>query len=1141
MAQGGSGLNVRQGPNLDPSTEGTSSARGAPGLVESASTDNLSAYPASSGASPDPTADRSPAAEAATGTPGQDGPSVAGSSGAGAGGPGPSRLGAGYKNSGGWGTMKSASVLASLATSSNKLSQLADNIQKDLRSKARGIGLLAAETRAWLHVNKYGMALARPVDGSTPLSNDGTDGEAKASWRSIISHYRQALWLLMTESDSSKWAYAVSMLVMGAILLSTVSFCLETVPAYSTERNPAADQTFMIIEAVTVQIFAADYLLRLISCPNLWQFIIAPLNIIDLISIVPWYIEKGLSGSALQGTAVFRVLRLLRVFRVLKLGARYRKLLIVTTAFAKSLDMLLLMSFFVGLIVVVASTLLFFAERGDYDETLGYYVRAHEKYTQADGDPIVSPFESIPSGFWWAIVTLMTVGYGDVVPLSVGGRFVACATMLCGLLAIALPVAVIGTNFASEWESYKRRRGGSGQSTSPHLDELTEALDAHVSTVTDIEDMLESAVAKLADMQSEVRERGELRISEVEALLRQRGASMTTKQVEAVREVVSCLCRLGVEPQSQMFQQSSMRPTHGSGTGSGWGGVEQRQPQQPPQAEDGDVLTEMSSAQQQQQQPDLLSKNSGEQNPSVSSRVSFAAEPGRMGTATGDGTDLSTSSVGLTGRHSGGVYGAASLRVLRSVNVAAVTAAATHTASGANGAGAGAGAGAVADSSVRSGVGAAGGMSSGAYNGLGGVGVHGWKDSSAPVGADPPGPEPRAALANKVKECLDLLVDTPMYERMIEELNEALALEAEVYGLWSQLVKVLRAVALLTGGLLPEELDLMRSQYRQLVTLGKEAAELHARLDVVAEDLADVDDALERPGLDMVMGVVKGLAKQSSSGAGREAACRKGSRNGRVRSAGAKGRAAAPAATEAGSGAAPASRSSSRAGSRAPSRAASITAARHAAAALGVDAGQVVDTGGGRSGDSPSSSGSGGRAGSSRDGTGSGMVGTWAQPSPAASSFRMPSASSRNKVSPEPATTEAVDGTASHTAGTGPSGLRLGSVRVAPMPPPAVSAAPAAAGAMRMPSSRHDAAVAPVSEEAAPRKSVDTQPSAAHRRPSSGTVVGGGSSGGTQGATDVSAVASGSQLGPALERVVEDAVLPISPSGGGQNQQAQHP
>ncbi|KAG2440760.1 hypothetical protein HXX76_003617 [Chlamydomonas incerta] len=1127
MAKGGSngsGLNVRQGPNLDPSADGTSSARGAPGFIESASTDNLNGYSAASGRSPDPTADRDPSRPPASAA------AAAGAFGAPVqvtGGGGPSLISAAQKNTGGWGTMKNKNLLASLAASSTKLSQIADNIQKDLRSKARGIGLLATETRAWLHVNKYGMALARPVDGSTPPPNDAADGEVKASWRSIISHYRQALWLLMTESDSSKAAYAVSMLVMGAILISTISFCLETVPAYSEDRNAAADETFTIIETVTVQIFAADYLLRLISCPNLWQFIIAPLNIIDLISIVPWYIEKALSGSALQGTAVFRVLRLLRVFRVLKLGARYRKLLIVTTAFAKSLDMLLLMSFFVGLIVVVAATLLFFAERGEFDETLGYYVRTHEKYTQADGDPIVSPFESIPSGFWWAIVTLMTVGYGDVVPLSVGGRFVACATMLCGLLAIALPVAVIGTNFASEWESYKRRRGGSGQSTSPHLDELTEALDAHVSTVTDIEDMLESAVAKLADMQSEVRERGELRISEMEALLRQRGASMTTKQVEAVREVVACLCRLGMEPQSQLFQQYSMRPPHGSATGSGSGGVEQQQQH----AEDGDVLTEMPK------QPELQSKTSGDQNPSASSRVSFAVEAtaaGRMGT--GDGADLSAGSVGI-GRHSGGVYGAASLRVLRSMNVAAVTAAATHAADGSvrpNGPAAGPDFAAV-DTSVRSGVGAAGMLPPGAYNGLGGVGVHGWRDNGAAVGADPPAPEPRAALANKIKECLDLLVDTPMYERMIEELNEALELESEVYGLWSQLVKVLRAVALLTGGLLPEELDLMRSQYRQLVTLGKEAAELHARLDVVAEDLADVDDALERPGLDVVMGVVKGLAKQSSSGV-REAASRKGSRNGRAqRSAGAKGRPAGAAAVDA-AGAAVLSRSSSRSGSRPPSRAASVTAAQHAAAALGIDspagAGDVRGEG-----SAVGHSGSGGWAGGSRDATASGMIAAATPSHPASSSFRVSSASGRNKVAPEPTATD-TGGVGSHAAPAAPSSFRIGSARVAPMPQPAASA-PAPVGIVRLPSARHDTAVAPVSDDAPHRKSADLPPPTAHHRPGSGASVGSGGGGGRQTGSETGVVAAGAQSGPALERVVEDAVLPTSPSGTEQHQQAQ--
>lgn len=160
------------------------------------------------------------------------------------------------------------------------------------------------------------------------------------------------------------------------------------------------------------------------------------------------------------------------------------------------------------------------------------------------------------------------------------------------------------------------------------------------------------------------------------------------------------------------------------------------------------MLTEMPSAQQ--QQPDLQSKTSGDQNPSVSSRVSFAVDASSAGrTGTGDGMDPSTGGVGI-GRHTSGVHGAASLRVLRSMNVAAVTGAAPHAADASvrpNGAAAGVDT-AAADTSVRS---AAGTVPPGVYNGLGGVGVHGWKDSGAAAGADPRLPEPRAALANKIK------------------------------------------------------------------------------------------------------------------------------------------------------------------------------------------------------------------------------------------------------------------------------------------------------------------------------------------------------------------------------------------------------
>ncbi|GFR51863.1 hypothetical protein Agub_g14336, partial [Astrephomene gubernaculifera] len=274
-----------------------------------------------------------------------------------------------------------------------------------------------------------------------------------AHWRPILSHMRQAVWTAMSDPESSRTAFAISLLIMCSILLSTLAFCLDTVPAYSRERHPAASRVFRVVEAVTVQVFAADYLVRLLTCPRRLPFLVSPLNVVDLVSVAPWYIQTGLQDSGMEGTTVFRVLRLLRVFRVLKLGARYRKLMVVWAALSQSLDVLVLMAFLVAIIVVGAASLAYWAERGTYDESAQAWVR----YVGPEGEAVVSPFESIPAGFWWAMVSLMTVGYGDVVPLTLGGRLVGMATMLCGLLAIALPVAVMGTNFSAEWAAYSRK------------------------------------------------------------------------------------------------------------------------------------------------------------------------------------------------------------------------------------------------------------------------------------------------------------------------------------------------------------------------------------------------------------------------------------------------------------------------------------------------------------------------------------------------------------------------------------------------------------------------------------------------------------------------------------------------------------
>ncbi|MEW5316174.1 MAG: hypothetical protein WDW38_007560 [Sanguina aurantia] len=214
------------------------------------------------------------------------------------------------------------------------------------------------------------------------------------------------------------------------------------------------------------------------TCPQLWPFLRSPFNMIDLVAIAPWYLSVILQSSAFHGTAVFRILRLFRVFRVFKLGGRYKDLTIVAKSLAKSKEMLALMVCLISFSTLFFSTLMFFVERGHMDERLGYYADCRavthptlelappprlwsdpsETGTTDSGDPVRSPYASIPSSMWWCIVTLMTVGYGDVVPVTAGGRLVAGCTMVAGILCIALPISVVGGTFSHMWQAHKEKQ-----------------------------------------------------------------------------------------------------------------------------------------------------------------------------------------------------------------------------------------------------------------------------------------------------------------------------------------------------------------------------------------------------------------------------------------------------------------------------------------------------------------------------------------------------------------------------------------------------------------------------------------------------------------------------------------------------------
>eukprot|EP00798_Chlamydomonas_sp_ICE-L_P010694 gene10694-12389_t len=193
----------------------------------------------------------------------------------------------------------------------------------------------------------------------------------------------------LSEPSSSWLAWVLSFVLMATILVSTVAFILETVSTINSSDE--AERVFFYIDLVTVQIFALDYLTRLCTCPNIFSFVFNWLNIIDLIAILPWYIMMGVGANndSGGGTAVFRVLRLIRIFRL----------------FRGSINEFVLILSLLILLILLTSSIMYYCERGDHHEGLGYRVRDDEINFNDDGEPVRSPFYTIPATFWWSMVT----------------------------------------------------------------------------------------------------------------------------------------------------------------------------------------------------------------------------------------------------------------------------------------------------------------------------------------------------------------------------------------------------------------------------------------------------------------------------------------------------------------------------------------------------------------------------------------------------------------------------------------------------------------------------------------------------------------------------------------------------------------
>lgn len=217
----------------------------------------------------------------------------------------------------------------------------------------------------------------------------------------------------IVEFNDNRASKIFAIFIQCLILLSIVTFSVETIP----NLKPETKTILYSIEVFCVVVFTIEYLLRIYVADSKPRFIFSFFGIIDFLAILPFYLSFGVDLRSL------RALRFLRLFRILKL-VRYNRAMNHFTSAIKSAKEEILLFLFITLILI-------------YFSSVGIY------YFENEAQP--EHFSSIFDSLWWAIVTLTTVGYGDVYPITVGGKVFTFFILLIGLGIVAIPTGIISS------------------------------------------------------------------------------------------------------------------------------------------------------------------------------------------------------------------------------------------------------------------------------------------------------------------------------------------------------------------------------------------------------------------------------------------------------------------------------------------------------------------------------------------------------------------------------------------------------------------------------------------------------------------------------------------------------------------------
>ncbi|MBM62442.1 MAG: voltage-gated potassium channel [Acidobacteria bacterium] len=221
----------------------------------------------------------------------------------------------------------------------------------------------------------------------------------------------------VVEGSETRAGRIFDTIITAAIFLSIGSFSLETLPELSAKVQSVLQWT----EVGCVGLFTVEYLLRFIVAERKSSFVFSVYGLIDLVAIVPFYVSLGVDLRSIRLVRLLRLLRILKLARYTKAIDRLRRAVLIAR------EELLVFLGIAGIVIYLSAVGIYYFENAAQPEV----------------------FASVFHSLWWSVVTLTTVGYGDVYPITLGGRVFTVVVVMAGLGMVGVPTGLIASALAS--------------------------------------------------------------------------------------------------------------------------------------------------------------------------------------------------------------------------------------------------------------------------------------------------------------------------------------------------------------------------------------------------------------------------------------------------------------------------------------------------------------------------------------------------------------------------------------------------------------------------------------------------------------------------------------------------------------------